>query len=251
MRNRSFVRWVVPCVVVVLSACSSEGEDPDYWGASGAGGGSTGGSGGSDTGGSGGGDVGGGSATGGGGSVGGAGGTETGGAGGTETGGAGGTETGGASGAGGSATGGSTGDPYAAQRAACIAKINELRATKGLSPYTQWASAESCVDGQVTQDQASSDPHGTFGQCGESGQNECMGGGIESCLEMMWAEKDQAGCAGCDACADAYNPNCPNCDFYGSQTGDVCGHYVNMSAKYFSMAACGFSPDGWAAIDFR
>jgi hypothetical protein len=68
----------------------------------------------------------------------------------------------------------------------------------------------------------------------------------------MWDEKDQAGCAGCDACADEYNPDCPNCDFYGESTGDVCGHYVNMSANYFTMAACGFSTAGdWAAIDFR
>jgi hypothetical protein len=69
---------------------------------------------------------------------------------------------------------------------------------------------------------------------------------------MMWAEKDLAGCAGCDACADGYDPNCPNCDFYGDQTGDVCGHYVNLSANYFSEAACGFSSGGgWAAIDFH
>jgi len=26
---------------------------------------------------------------------------------------------------------------------------------------------------------------------------------------------------------------------------------VNMSAKYLSMAACGFSANGWAAIDFK
>jgi hypothetical protein len=99
------------------------------------------------------------------------------------------------------------------------------------------------------------DPHGAFGQCGESGQNECLGqgpGGIESCLQQMWNEKDQAGCSGCDACAAAYDPNCPNCDFYGNQTGDVCGHYVNLSAEYFTMAACGFSSlGGWDVIDFK
>jgi hypothetical protein len=67
----------------------------------------------------------------------------------------------------------------------------------------------------------------------------------------MWGEKDQAGCSGCDACADAYNPSCPGCDFYGDQTGDTCGHYVNMSAKYFTRVACGFSSaGGWATIDF-
>jgi hypothetical protein len=171
----------------------------------------------------------------------------------------GGSATGGSA-TGGSATGGSSqggsgaGDPYEAARQACIDKINQLRATKNRPPYTRWTSAEACADQQATQDEQNGDPHGAFGQCGENAQNECLGGGpggIESCLDMMWAEKDQPGCAGCDACADAYDPNCPNCDFYGSQTGDVCGHYVNLSANYFSRAACGFSSVGsWAVIDF-
>ncbi len=167
----------------------------------------------------------------------------------------GGSATGGSA-TGGSPQGGSGGavDPYAAARQTCIDKINQLRATKNLTAYSRWTDAEACVDQQATQDESNNDPHGTFGQCSESAQNECIGGGpggIEGCLDMMWAEKDQPGCAGCDACADAYNPNCPNCDFYGSQTGDVCGHYVNMSAKYLTKAACGFSSvGGWAAIDF-
>lgn len=152
-------------------------------------------------------------------------------------------------------TTGSGMDPYAAARTACIDKINELRATKGLPAYAQWTTGETCADQQATSDEQSNDAHGAFGMCGESGQNECLGAGvagIESCLESMWAEKDQPGCAGCDACNDAYDPNCPNCDFYGSQTGDVCGHYVNMSALYFGEAACGFSSlGGWDVINFR
>jgi hypothetical protein len=179
-------------------------------------------------------------------------------------GGAGGTGAGSVGGAGGSGQGaegpggsgqGGSGDPYAAARIACINKINELRATKGAPPYAQWTQAESCADGQATSDEQTSSPHGAFGQCGEAGQNECLGGGvagIESCLESMWAEKDQPGCAGCDACAGSFNPSCPNCDFYGDQTGDVCGHYVNMRALYFNQAACGFSSlGGWALIDFQ
>lgn len=144
-------------------------------------------------------------------------------------------------------------DPYSAERNACIAKINELRATKGLSPYTRWKGAEECADDQAVMDEQASDPHGAFGMCGEFAQNECLGGGaagIESCLESMWAEKDYPGCAGCDACADGYDPNCPNCDFYGTETGKQCGHYVNMSAKYYDQAACGFG-SGWAVIDFK
>jgi len=154
-----------------------------------------------------------------------------------------------------SSSSGNPTDPYDAERQACIDHINQLRATKGRPAMSRWTSAEACVDSQATQDEANSSPHGAFGQCSEMGQNECLGGGpngIVNCLDMMWAEKDQPGCAGCDACANAYDPNCPNCDFYGNNTGDVCGHYVNMSANYFSKAACGFSSNGgWAAIDFH
>jgi hypothetical protein len=156
-------------------------------------------------------------------------------------------------------TTGSSGDPYAAARQICVDKINALRATKGLPAYQRWASAEACVDQQATADETSGKAHGAWISgtyaCNGSGQNECLGAGvagIESCLDSMWHEKDQAGCAGCDACADAYNPSCPNCDFYGQTTGDVCGHYINMSAKYFTMAACGFSSlGGWDAINFK
>lgn len=151
-------------------------------------------------------------------------------------------------------------DPYEGARQACVDKINALRASKGLPPYERWKEAESCVDQQATWDEMNNKPHGAWGMqlypsCNGSGQNECLGqgpNGIEGCLDQMWAEKDQGGCSGCDACADAYNPNCPNCDFYGSQTGDVCGHYVNMSAKYFTRVACGFSSlGGWDAINFQ
>jgi len=148
---------------------------------------------------------------------------------------------------------GDGGDGGGGAYAICINKINELRATKGLGPYARWTDGESCADQQAAADEASGNPHGSFGDCGESAQNECLGGGaanIESCLDMMWAEKDQAGCAGCDACAGAYTPDCPDCDFYGDQTGQQCGHYVNMRAEYFTMAACGFSTS-WATINFR
>ena len=116
------------------------------------------------------------------------------------------------------------------------------------------------VDSQASSDESTGDAHGAwsgslFPECNGNGQNECLGGGpagIVSGLGRMWAERDLAGCSGCDACADAYDPDCPNCDFFGSRTGDVCGHYVNMSARYFTEAACGFSDaGGWAVINFR
>ncbi|MFO0564176.1 MAG: hypothetical protein U0263_00865 [Polyangiaceae bacterium] len=173
-------------------------------------------------------------------------------AGGSSGGGTGGAPSGGSSGTG---AGGSSADPLEAARQACVDKINQLRATKGLSPYQRWTEKEACADQQSTSDEQSGNAHGKFGQCSEGGQNECLGSGsagIEGCLESMWGEKDQAGCSGCDACAGAYTPNCANCDFYGDQTGDVCGHYVNMSAKYFTKVACGFSSlGGWATIDFQ
>lgn len=150
-------------------------------------------------------------------------------------------------------------DPFAAARATCMAKINELRATKSRAAYVEWISAETCVDQEATADETSGQPHaawlsGTY-PCNGNGQNECLGqgpSGIASCLDQMWAEKDQPECSGCDACADAYNPNCLNCDFTGQATGHVCGHYVNLSANYFTMAACGFSSLlGWDAINFE
>lgn len=158
-----------------------------------------------------------------------------------------------------SASTGSSADPNEAARQTCVDKINTLRATKGLPALARWKEVETCVDQQATEDEMNNKPHGAWGSgkytCNGSGQNECLGagaGGIEGCLDSMWAEKDQAGCAGCDACADAYNPGCPNCDFYGKNTGDVCGHYSNMSAKYFTKVACGFSSlGGWDAINFQ
>jgi hypothetical protein len=260
MRKLFFVGIMV--ALGVVGGCSSD-EDDGAGGATGGTAGSgaastSGGSGGTEDGGSGGTTETGGS---GGTEEGGSGGTtETGGTGGTggtgETGGSAGTETGGTGGTtetGG--TGGSSTDPYAAEREACFQKVNALRATKGLAPYARWTSGESCADDEASQDAASNTPHGAFGQCGEMGQNECPGWGTsaaEACLESMWAEKDQDGCQGCDACADNYTPNCPGCDFYGTATGDTCGHYVNMSAKYLSEVACGFSDQGgWIVINFR
>jgi hypothetical protein len=154
---------------------------------------------------------------------------------------------------------GSGSDPYEAAREACVGKINALRATKGLPAFARWKEAELCVDQQATEDETTGKAHGAWSSgkypCNGSGQNECLGAGVagvEGCLDSMWAEKDQAGCAGCDACADAYNPSCPGCDFYGQATGDVCGHYINMSAKYFTKVACGFSAKGgWDAMNFQ
>lgn len=149
-------------------------------------------------------------------------------------------------------------DPYAQYRQACVDKINALRATKSLSAYQRWSSAEMCVDQQATHDATVMKAHDAFAtgnpSCGGYGQNECPGwdaSTITACLDQMWAEKNQPGCAGCDACDTftIFQGNCPNCSFNGST---VCGHYVNMSSKTFTMAACGFSADGtWEAVNFQ
>jgi hypothetical protein len=156
--------------------------------------------------------------------------------------------------------GSGSGDPYAAARATCIAKINMLRATKARPAYTEWVSApETCVDHEATNDEMLNMPHHTWSSgndsCKGNGQNECEGqgpNGIEACLQSMWDEKNQPDCSGCDACANAYTPNCANCDFFGSLHGQVCGHYVNLSANYFTKEACGFSSlGGWDAINLE
>jgi hypothetical protein len=167
----------------------------------------------------------------------------------------------GAEGTGGSTTSSTitSADAVESARKACVDEINALRATKSLPPLERWKEAESCVDQQATEDEMTGTPHGAWASgkydCNGSGQNECPDwgrDGIAGCLDQMWAEKDQAGCSGCDACAGSYNPSCPSCDFYGSTSGDVCGHYVNMSAQYFTKVACGFSSlGGWDAINFQ
>lgn len=160
---------------------------------------------------------------------------------------------------GGGSGSGTQADPHEANHVACVDKINALRATKGLPALERWKEAEPCVDQQASDDAVTGVAHGAwsggkFPTCNGKGQNECPSWGADNvtgCLDSMWGEQDQAGCSGCDACADVYDPNCPNCDFYGQSTGDVCGHYVNMSAKYVTKVACGFSDKGgWAAINF-
>ena len=154
---------------------------------------------------------------------------------------------------------GNSADPFDANRVACVKKINDYRATKGLPALARWTEAELCVDQQASEDSMTMTAHGAWigGKytCNGAGQNECPGwgaDGIEACLDSMWGEGSQTACAGCDACNDGYNPDCPNCDFYGQQSGMTCGHYANMIAKYVTKVACGFSAQGgWDAINFE
>jgi hypothetical protein len=71
----------------------------------------------------------------------------------------------------------------------------------------------------------------------------------------MWDESLKPNCQGCIGCT-AFGGACSNCDYSGN-LGYECGHYVNMSAPYFTSVACGFagaapsSPDGWAVQNFE
>ncbi|HVY49534.1 MAG TPA: hypothetical protein VHB21_26760 [Minicystis sp.] len=142
----------------------------------------------------------------------------------------------------------------------CVDIINQYRATRGLTAYARWSADEMCVDGEAATDGMMMSPHYAFmhGQtCSAYAQNECPNyasdptapnDGIAACLQLMWNEKNQPGCAGCDSCDFPYQ-NCTNCQFDGPTT--VCGHYLNMKSSVLSTVACGFWSGGWYAQDFK
>jgi hypothetical protein len=168
-----------------------------------------------------------------------------------------------------------SGDGFGASRTACINKINALRATDTavqLQPLTleNTDTVNTCVDTQATNDQSHNSGHYSFinnapscswGSPQGLAQNECLQGygtgvaGIEQCLQDMWDESLKPNCQGCIGCT-AFGGACPNCDYSGSK-GYECGHYVNMSAPYFTTVACGFagsapsSGDGWSVQNFE
>lgn len=130
---------------------------------------------------------------------------------------------------------GSQNDPYAAQRQACVNRINAFRATLDLPPLQRWTVEEPCVDGQAQSDSQTGDAHGAFGDCHERAQNECPGWRsidqtIQDCLQDMWDE----------------GPGEPFSEH---------GHFLNMSNPEHTQVACGFyeTPDGevWAIQNFR
>ena len=154
---------------------------------------------------------------------------------------------------GGAATGGSAtaaSDPYTTYRQLCVDTINSFRATLGRAPLVAWPAINTCVDGQSTADETAKTAHSAFGNCRESAQDECLGSNntsrLVACLTSMWNEKNNAACSGCDACSAASWRTCANCDY------NTCGHYVNMSAQYYTQVSCGFSSlGGWSTQDFK
>lgn len=92
--------------------------------------------------------------------------------------------------------------------------------------------------------------------CGSDAEDECPNWamnpldpneGIVACLNMMWAEKNQPGCAGCATCDFPYD-NCTDCTPDGTT---VCGHYLNMKSAVLTTVACGFWSGGWYTQDFK
>lgn len=126
------------------------------------------------------------------------------------------------------------GDGSAAQL--CVDTINGHRAGIGLGPLERWTDAEACSDGEAQSDSQTGQPHGAFGQCQESAQNECPGWPgppeqmITGCLQMMWDEG-------------------PGEDFSKH------GHYINMSNAGYTKVACGFATTAegsvWSVQNFR
>lgn len=125
-------------------------------------------------------------------------------------------------------------DPYGATRTNVVSRINELRASIGLPALTQWTDGEACADEQAKADSESGQPHGAFGRCEETAQNECPNWpNAESiasgCLQAMWNEGP----------GDDYSTH---------------GHYINMTNTSYHKVAVGFytTPLGgvWAVMNF-
>ncbi len=139
----------------------------------------------------------------------------------------------GASGAGGaSGSSGMQGPSGTTAAEICVAKINEYRKTKALAPLARWTENEACSDGEAASDAMTKRPHGAFGKCGETAQNECPGwqGPAETmiplCLKSMWAE------------------------------GPGGGHYDAMANSRYTKVACGFGTAAggggiWSVQNFR
>lgn len=143
-------------------------------------------------------------------------------------------------------------DPENGRRNEVLAEINRLRAEKGLAPYERAVAYERCADLQAEDDSKTKDPHNAWAtnkfQCpGGRAQNECPGWGGPECVDSMWRESTRPGCAKCDQCPG--DQGCAGCDFYGTTSGDVCGHYVSLSSKSYRQVAVGFG-GGWMVINF-
>ncbi|MBK8254282.1 MAG: hypothetical protein IPK82_16640 [Polyangiaceae bacterium] len=139
-------------------------------------------------------------------------------------------------GGGGAGGTGNSDNPHNAAADLCVNTINDYRKTLNLPPYERWTDQELCSNDEAKSDSQTGQPHGAFGSCGESAQNECPGWNgppedmIEDCLALMWAEG-------------------PGDDFATH------GHYINMSNPNYTQVSCGFfvMDNGavWAVQNFK
>src|SRR6478752_1916638 len=64
-------------------------------------------------------------------------------------------------------SGSNANDKYAADRQACVDRINGFRATLNLPALKRWTDEEACTDGQAKSDSETGQAHGAFGNCKE------------------------------------------------------------------------------------
>jgi hypothetical protein len=130
-------------------------------------------------------------------------------------------------------TGGGT-DTVSAARTQVVAKINQLRATSALPALTEWTAGETCANGEAAADAAANQAHSTFGNCGESAQNECPGWPAlaqlsTGCVQTMWNEG-------------------PGSDF------SLHGDYTNIASTTYTKVAVGItltsSGTVWSVLNF-
>ena len=115
-------------------------------------------------------------------------------------------------------------------RALCLDRLNQYRARVGAAPLRAQTDRVACADAQARRDAGTRTPHGAFGQCRESAQNECPAWSgsldevVDRCLAMMFAEGPQG------------------------------GHYVNITDPRAKSVACGVFSGGageiWMVQDF-
>lgn len=127
----------------------------------------------------------------------------------------------------------STGSTDSSGADACVAALNELRASVGAPPLRRWTDGEVCATEQAKRDAASGRGHGAFLDgltCEARAQTECPdwpgppASMIGSCLEAMWSE------------------------------GPGGGHHDTIADPRYVEVACGFSGESgslWAVQNFR
>jgi len=123
---------------------------------------------------------------------------------------------------------------------ACVATINQYRATLALAPLSAWTDSAGCFATQASLDFTAGTGHANFGKCGESAQNTCPGWPSDTTLASRLAVLRQ--------CAKQMWDEGPGADVSAH------GHYLNMSSISYRSVGCGTHQAGgrlWINMDFR